>query len=286
MRRRRSLLCAVLVLVVVAVAGLVGRHVVAPGGRRLGEPVIGRSGPPPAGSARVPGAAGVSPSARGSAVASSHGEITVRYTFDAGLGEPVSDAGGRLGLRARQAEGGQLAAVPHGGGLAVRFPARCAHYGAQGCARAILQSGPAGFLNPGRGSFAYGASVLLRQDETSKGANVLQKGFSIGDSQFKLQVDGAAGRPSCVIVGTASEAIFVVLASRSVADGRWHRIACSRGNALLTVVVDGVEAGRTAIPSSLSIANDDPLCIGGKGTSPNNDQFAGAIDDVFVTRFA
>ncbi|MEU7865548.1 LamG-like jellyroll fold domain-containing protein [Dactylosporangium sp. NPDC049140] len=65
-----------------------------------------------------------------------------------------------------------------------------------------------------------------------------------------------------------------------------NRIACSRGNSLLTVVVDGAEAGRTAVPPSLSIANDDPLCIGGKGTSANNDQFVGAIDDVFVTQIA
>ncbi|MEV8518091.1 hypothetical protein [Dactylosporangium sp. NPDC051484] len=87
---------------------------------------------------------------------------------------------------------------------------------------------------------------------TSKGANVTQKGFSISDSQFKLQVDGMAGRPSCVIVGTGSPTIFVALASRSVAGERWHQIACSRGNALLTVAVDGVKPGRTAIPSSPS----------------------------------
>ncbi|WP_344616724.1 LamG-like jellyroll fold domain-containing protein [Dactylosporangium salmoneum] len=200
----------------------------------------------------------------------------MRYTFDGGLGS----------LHPRQAAGGELAMVPHDGGLAVRFPPRCAHYGAPSCPRAILQSGPVGFLNPGRGAFTYGASVLVGPDETSKGANVVQKGFSVGDSQFKLQVDGEAGRPSCVIVGTGSDTIFVALASRSVADGRWHRIACARGNALLTVAMDGVEVGRTAIPSSLSIANDDPLCIGGKGTSANNDQFVGVIDDVYVTRFA
>jgi hypothetical protein len=68
-----------------------------------------------------------------------------------------------------------------------------------------------------------------------------------------------------------------------VADGRWHQVECSRSDALLTVAVDGKLKGRSAIPSSLSIVNADPLCIGGKGTGANNDQFAGAIDDVFVT---
>ncbi|GAB3867252.1 LamG-like jellyroll fold domain-containing protein [Dactylosporangium cerinum] len=211
-----------------------------------------------------------------------HAAPGVRYTFDGGIAGQVQDGSGRLPLRVRKA-GGELSAVPHGGGLAVRFPQRCEHYGAESCARAILQSGPAEFLNPGQGAFTYGASVLVTPDETSKGANVIQKGFSVGDSQFKLQVDGVAGHPSCVIVGTAGPAIYVALASLTVADGRWHRVECSRSDALLTVAVDGKLKGRLAIPSSLSIANADPLCIGGKGTSPNNDQFAGAIDDVFVT---
>jgi hypothetical protein len=243
----------------------------------VAEPSTATSGPPPPVVGSAPGLA--SPSV----AASEHRANGVRFTFDGGLGD---DADGRLGLHVRKAEGGQLSVVPHDGGLAVRFPPRCEHYGAESCARAILQSGPAGFLNPGRGSFTYGAAVLVQPHETSKGANVVQKGFSVGDSQFKLQVDGAAGQPSCVIVGTHSGTIFVALSTRSVADGRWHRIACSRSNSLLTVAVDGVEAGRANIPSSLSIANEDPLCIGGKGTSPNNDQFVGVIDDVFVTRIA
>jgi hypothetical protein len=267
--RRRLWLYAGLVAVVAA-AALVAH--------RAGAPAVGWFGAllrrPSLGVGSAPGSSSA-PSVPAS-------PVSLRYTFDGGLEETA----GRLPLRVRRAEGGDLSAVPHDGGLAVRFPARCEHYGAESCARAILQSGPAGFLNPGRGAFVFGASVLVAADETSKGANVVQKGFSVGDSQFKLQVDGAAGQPSCVIVGTASDAIYVALASRTVADSRWHRIVCSRRNSLLTVAVDGVEAGRAEIPSSLSIANDDPLCIGGKGTSPNNDQFIGVIDDVFVTRFA
>jgi hypothetical protein len=214
-----------------------------------------------------------------------HPAVHVRYTFDGGITGQVLDGGGRLPLRVRKA-GGELSTVPHAGGLAVRFPEPCEHYGAESCARAILQSGPADFLNPGQSAFTYGASVLVAPDETSKGANVIQKGFSVGDSQFKLQVDGVAGHPSCVIVGTSGPTIYVALASLTVADGRWHRVECSRSDALLTVAVDGQLKGRSAIPSSLSIANADPLCIGGKGTSANNDQFVGAIDDVFVTKAA
>ena len=111
-----------------------------------------------------------------------------------------------------------------------------------------------------------------------------RKGFSVGDSQFKLQVDGVAGRPSCVIVGIGAPTIYVAVATLAVADGQWHKVECSRGNALLIVAVDGVTPGHTAIPSSLSIMNTDPLCIGGTGTSVNNDQFVGVIDDVFVAK--
>ncbi|MET7417926.1 LamG-like jellyroll fold domain-containing protein [Dactylosporangium sp. NPDC005555] len=220
-----------------------------------------------------------------SAAAAAHRATGIRYSFDSGIIGPVLDGAGRLPLRVRKA-GGDLSTVPHNGGLAVRFPQPCEHYGAESCARAILQSGPAEFLNPGQGAFTYGASVLVAPDETSKGANVLQKGFSVGGSQFKLQVDGAAGRPSCVIVGTSGPTIYVALASLTVADGRWHQIECSRSDALLTVAVDGRIKGRSPIPSSLSIVNPDPLCIGGKGTSANNDQFIGAIDDVFVAGVA
>ncbi|WP_432833638.1 LamG-like jellyroll fold domain-containing protein [Dactylosporangium sp. CA-092794] len=274
-----------MIVLVVGLAGWAGQRSAFFAGRGLGEPATGVTSAVPFASGTAPGIPSGGPTAS-SRPPGRGGTAAVRYTFDGGLGEPVRDADGRLELRARRAEGGELAAVAHDGGLAVRFPARCEHYGADSCARAILQSGPAGFLNPGRGSFGYGASVLVKADETSKGANVVQKGFSVGDSQFKLQIDGVAGRPSCVIVGARSDAIFVALASRSVADGRWHRIACSRGNTLLTVAVDGAEEGRTAIPSSLSIVNEDPLCIGGKGTSANNDQFVGVIDDVYVTRYA
>jgi hypothetical protein len=284
MRRPHRLLLYALLAAVVVSAGLAARRVVPPRSPAA-EPLTRLSTPP--GRGTVPGT-GTAPGAPTNANVGGGSQkgVEVRYTFDGGLGEPVGDVGGRLGLRARQAEGGRLSAVAHEGGLAVRFPGRCEHYGAESCTRAILQSGPAGFLNPGRESFTYGASIMVQPDETSKGANVVQKGFSVGDSQFKLQVDGDAGQPSCVIVGTRTSSIFVALASRSVADGRWHRIACSRGNTLLTVTVDGVEAGRTAIPSSLSIVNNDPLCIGGKGTSANNDQFVGVIDDVFVTLIA
>ena len=47
-------------------------------------------------------------------------------------------------------------------------------------------------------------------------------------------------------------------------------------------MVDGAVTGLTKIPAGLSVANTDPLSIGGKGAYADNDQFQGSLDDVFV----
>ena len=88
-----------------------------------------------------------------------------------------------------------------GGGQAVRFPPPCAVYGDRSCARAVLESGPADLLNPEARPLRFGASIRLAPTETAKGENVLQKGYSAKGSQYKLQIDGSLGRPSCVLVG-------------------------------------------------------------------------------------
>jgi len=46
--------------------------------------------------------------------------------------------------------------------------------------------------------------------------------------------------------------------------------------------VDGVERAAVPVPPSLSIANAEPLRIGGKGANRGNDQFAGRIDNVYL----
>jgi hypothetical protein len=227
-----------------------------------------------------PGASGAPGS--GASAGAGGAETTVRYSFDGGVSGAVADEARRLPLRASTAAGGALGTEPHGTGLAVRFPATCAVYGDKSCPRAILETGPAEVLNPGRRPLRYGAAVRMTASETAKGENVLQKGYSQGDSQFKLQIDGADGRPSCVLVGVGSPEILVLNGDSSVSDGQWHVVECRRDGSVLTITVDGVESGRRNVPAELSIVNKDPLRIGGKGTGPNNDQFHGAIDDVQV----
>ncbi|WP_033343429.1 LamG-like jellyroll fold domain-containing protein [Catenuloplanes japonicus] len=214
-------------------------------------------------------------------VASVSRAVSVRFTFDAGAGKPVVDASGRYLLRARSAVGGVLGFSRHGAGWAAVFPARCAAL-PQNCPRTILEGGDPAVLNPGVRRLQYGAAVLMRPTDTADGANVVQKGFSVGGgTQYKLQVDGIAGRPSCVVASPTH--IYRVVAPLRVADGRWHALGCVRAGSALSISVDGVRRGSTKLPATLSIVNAEPLRIGGKSVTVNNDQYAGLVDDVYVT---
>jgi hypothetical protein len=196
----------------------------------------------------------------------------VRYPFD---GESLD---GRLVVAA--ISGGEVSPEIHNNGLAVRFPPPCPVYGGRACPRVVLESREV--PNPRTAPVRYGAAVLMNADDTDAGENVLQKGFSRGHGQFKLQVDGVAGWPSCVLVGSGSSRIYMVTAGASVANGQWHAIECARTGSEFSISVDGAILRQIRVPESLSIVNSDPLRLGGKGLSPNNDQFHGAIDDVFV----
>ncbi|MEV6305662.1 LamG-like jellyroll fold domain-containing protein [Actinoplanes sp. NPDC051861] len=201
-----------------------------------------------------------------------------RYGFEAdsewrdttGNGADLSVAGNTAGT---------VRHVPHGRGRAVRFPAPCL---VKPCPRIVLRTPSRPQLNPGSRDLAFGASIQLAPEHTSEGQNVLQKGFSAEGSQYKLQIDGYAGRPSCVLVGAPDREIWRAVADSIVSDGRWHDLECRRTAATLTVLIDGVERGSAGVPNGLFIADDHPLMIGGKSTSQSNDQFHGAVDDVWI----
>ncbi|WP_433373747.1 LamG-like jellyroll fold domain-containing protein [Actinoplanes sp. CA-142083] len=207
----------------------------------------------------------------------SPGVMMARYTFN---GRAIVDASGRgHTLSVISGHGGEVRSVVHGQGMALAFPARCA---TPVCPHVALQTPTSADLNPGTRDIAYGADVLLLPGQTSKGQNIVQKGYSTTSSQWKLQIDGAAGRPSCVLVDDKKPAIRMITSAVSVADGRWHALACRRAGTLLTVLVDGVARGSTAVPAKLSVSNERPLSIGGKGAFADNDQFNGALDNVWV----
>jgi len=211
--------------------------------------------------------------------AAADGVVTARYTFNGRAGAVLDESGHGHTLSIVAEHGGAVRPVVHGQGTALAFPARCA---TANCPHVALQAPSSADLNPGTRNIAYGADVLLAPGQTSKGQNVVQKGYSTTSSQWKLQVDGLAGRPSCVLVDVHKPAIRIATGTVSVADGRWHGLACRRTGTTLTVLVDGVPRGSTGVPARLAVANERPLSIGGKGAFADNDQFNGALDNVWV----
>ncbi len=207
--------------------------------------------------------------------------VALRYSFDQTVSAPIDESGHAHALTTLSSNGGTVGAVGHDAGRAMTFPAKCK---GSGCPRAVLETASADDLNPGRVHFRYGATVLLPANQTTAGQNVLQKGYSATGGQYKLQIDGGAGRPSCALVGTGRSRIHLAQSSVTVADGAWHTVECRRGAKSLTILVDGVPRGTATIPAELSVSNASPLRIGGKGAYRDNDQFHGTVDDVWFSR--
>ncbi|MEU0556467.1 LamG-like jellyroll fold domain-containing protein [Dactylosporangium sp. NPDC006015] len=216
--------------------------------------------------------------------------IVARYTFDtaskrAGGAVVEDDSGHGHTLTSSAGHGGKVRLAELPGkittGLAADFPTRCA---GKKCPHAVLQTPDSPELNPGTGPIRYGATVRLPKKETGSGQNIVQKGYSASGTQYKLQIDGAAGRPSCVFADAAGPAIHVALSDVSVSDGAWHRLECRRDGTSLTLLVDDVVHGTATLPATLSVVNTVPLSIGGKGNGKDNDQFHGMLDDVWIAR--
>jgi hypothetical protein len=213
--------------------------------------------------------------------------LVARYGFDTGSGVIADVTGRGHNLTIVAGHGGSVRLIAHGAGRALAFPAKCAKpvkpaKTTKACPHVVLQTPGTADLNPGTKPIAYGASIRLAKSQTTKGQNVVQKGYSVTTSQYKLQIDGRAGRPSCVLVDVTKPGIRLIRSAVSVADGAWHSIACRRIGASFTIEVDGVIRGVGVVPTTLSVSNADPLSVGGKGASRNNDQFQGALDNVWV----
>ena len=205
------------------------------------------------------------------------------YNFDSTVADGTFDDGSGKGhlLKAMSTNGGVVESVTHGLGQAVSFPPKCA---GTDCKRVVLQSADAADLNPGTKDLKYGAQVLLSPAETSTGENVLQKGYSTNGGQYKLQVDGVSGKPTCVMSDKSSTKIYQGKSTLSVADGAWHTLECRRTGTSLTIYVDGIPGTVVgALPADLSVVTTQPLSLGGKGTGADNDQFHGSIDDAWIS---
>lgn len=203
------------------------------------------------------------------------------YNFDSTVADGTFDDGSGNGhlLKSMSANGGAVKTVPHGGGQGVAFPPKCT---GSNCPRVVLQASDVPDLNPGAQNLRYGANVLLSPAETSSGENILQKGYATAGGQYKLQVDGASGKPSCVMSDKTATALHVAKSPLSISDGNWHTLECRRAGTTLTILVDDRVEGSATLPAALEVVTAQPLSLGGKGTGLNNDQFHGSLDDVWI----
>ena len=208
----------------------------------------------------------------------------LRYRFET-VSNPVTtvvdDSGkGHTGT-VQSANGGVVVPVTGYEGQGVQFPALCT---GTGCPHANLSAPDAADLNPGTALFTFGARVRLTLADLTAdhGSNIVQKGLS-STPQWKLQLDDAVtGKPSCVVRTTDGTQAIIVKASVGVADGTWHKVSCQRTSTTLTILVDNIARGSALLPATYDISPvGQPVGIGAKGTGSNNDQFHGAIDDVY-----
>ncbi|GAA2030702.1 LamG domain-containing protein [Pseudokineococcus marinus] len=168
------------------------------------------------------------------------------------------------------------------GATALQMPARCED--PETCGRAVVEV-PAELLptGPGTGAFHFGAEVQLTEEQTSMGANVLQRGFSTGGGgQWKVQVDGLAGQPSCVVADSSgSGRVLVAKGKEGVADGSWHELECRRADGSLALSVDGGVVAEVDVPPGVDVAPGGPVRVGGKNLRFDNDPYLGAVARVW-----
>jgi len=209
--------------------------------------------------------------------------LVARWDFNAGaVGGRVTDTSGHGGptLSARGADQGALRYLDGPTGKYVAFPDLCAP-GAT-CPRALLEAPSSADLNPGVRPFRWAASVHVLKTQVRGSANVMQKGTNATGSQWKLQIGQKVGKAQCVVIGVGSPAVYIAHSSAPVTDGVWHRVACLRSGASLSISVDGVQQGTTTIPATLSITNTMPLRIGGPNFNNSSDMYHGQLDDVYA----
>jgi hypothetical protein len=145
--------------------------------------------------------------------------------------------------------------------------------------QAIIEVPDSRGVDPHRRSFVFGAAVRTTHAQLRFGSNVVQKGYhnQLG-GQYKLQLD-SSGVPSCVVRGSAGRVMAV--GPRSVANGSWHRVSCTRTRSAVALRIDGkVRASVRAATGRL--ANSAPVRIGGKRLGARNDQYRGRVDSVYL----
>ncbi|GLZ01525.1 LamG domain-containing protein [Actinoplanes sp. NBRC 103695] len=209
--------------------------------------------------------------------------VVARYSFDTTVAGRLPDLSGRgTPLTIRTAAGGAVRYVTAGTNRYIGLPVRCT--GTAACPRALLEGTDDPDLDPGTQTFRWGASINITKAQLDGSPNIMQKGVSNTESQWKMQIGATHGRAQCVVVGRATtKTPYLVRSSVAVADGTWHKVQCVRAGATLSVYVDGVARGSRAIPAALSLINAKPLRIGGPNFNAGSDMYHGYLDEVYAT---
>ena len=203
---------------------------------------------------------------------------------------------GRLGGSARvETAGGGTVSFTTGpdGGRALRLPS---YSDADPPRRAVLvYRDPIGDgLDPGSDEFTFGAEFMLDPvaedlDGDDDGNNLVQRGLSADQSQYKLQVEH--DRASCRVAGDLGAVL--VKSGERVKTGQWYHLACSRRGSRVALILtelgdhDPDRVSATGAIGSLACPARTPLVVGGKAAADGtvirreSDQFNGVVDNVF-----
>lgn len=206
-----------------------------------------------------------------------HARASVRWlaNFDHGEslrpGTVVRDASGhRHPGRVLVERRGALRVVSGHPRKAAAFPTR---------GRAIVEVPDGSGLDPQRRDFVFGATIRVTRQQSTFGANIVQKGyFNQPGGQWKLQL-APGGVPSCVVYGALER--IKITAQRGIANGSWHTVTCSRTHRGVVLRVDGRERARADGWTGF-VGNDSPVRVGGKKIGAGNKQFHGVLDSVFL----
>lgn len=139
-------------------------------------------------------------------------------------------------------------------------------------------------LDPGAKPFAWTVHIKAPANLSVGDYNISQKGHHTSPGgHFKMELGGSlqrgVGVPRCAFVDAGGNGA-VVKATTDVADGRWHRVTCTKTSTAVSIYVDGVVRGNTNVRLG-SISNSSPLVFGAKddGTA----HFTGDLDHITMT---
>lgn len=146
------------------------------------------------------------------------------------------------------------------------------------------------FAGPANTSHAFSIAAWVNGAPSQiNGAGIVTKGYGNGGEQFDLDVYGNAFR---FFVRDASGAVHGPTSTVHV-DGNWHYVVgvCDQPNGAVSLYVDSLMAGQTAIPTTAGLLSATNLMnIGARRSSVNtNDldfQFQGYINDIAVYNYA